>query len=210
MNFFKWGFSKMTLSRKDGHTINKKKAAITGGGGIVTAAMVSAAMFLSQTTTVGAPMTAQFEGMVLGNYIDTVGVETWCIGETQLGRLEEGYTPEYCQTLFNGRYPQYSAQLYACYDDTAKRYVTPAMHAAFTDVFYNTGAKCSTGMVRNLKRGKPVEACNYTLKYKRAGGKDCSVRSNGCYGVYSRRLKFHPKCVSDAKKIAPEGHGKND
>lgn len=212
MNFFRWVGSKMGLFKKQDGTINKKAVAATGGGGLVTAAMVSAAVFLSQTTTVGAPMTQQFEGRVLAVYKDVVGIDTWCDGETQLGRLPEGeeYTDEYCDTLWNARYPQYAAQLYSCYDDKAKRYVTPAMHAAFTDVFYNTGAKCNTGMVRNLKRGKPVEACNYILKYKRAGGKDCSVRSNGCYGVWDRRVKFHPVCMNDAKQLPPEGLGKDD
>ena len=152
-------------------------------------------------------MTAEFEGMVLENYTDVVGIETWCVGETMTGRLESGYTKEYCHSLFSSRFTQYSSQLYSCYDDTAKKYVTPKMHAAFVDVYYNTGAKCKTGMIRNLKKGKPVQACDYILKYKRAGGKDCSVRSNGCYGVYDRRLKFHPICVEDAKKIPKQGIG---
>lgn len=210
MNFFKWVGSKMGFFKKDDGKISTKAVVATGGGGLVTAAMVSAAIFLADTSFVGSKMTAEFEGIVLENYIDVVGVETWCVGETQLGRLEEGYTREYCMTLFNARYPQYAAQLYACYDDKAKRYVTPAIHAALTDVYYNTGAKCNTGMVRNLKRGNPVAACDYILKYKRAGGKDCSVRSNGCYGVWDRRLKFHPICMADAKKIPPDGLGMED
>lgn len=205
MKFFRWVFSKMGFFKKEDGQINTK--AVAGGGGLITAAMVSAALFLSNTVDHGAHMTAQFEGMVLENYIDTVGVETWCIGETQMGRLDAGYTKEYCEQLFFARYTQYSGQLYACYDDKAKRYVTPAMHAAFTDVYYNTGSRCNTGMIRNLKRGKPVVACEYTLKYKRAGGKDCSIRENNCYGVWKRRLEFYPKCLEDAKKIPPEGLG---
>lgn len=206
MNFFKWVFSKMFFSKRDDGQTNKTAVATTGGV-LITAAMVSAALFLSGTVDEGIKMTAQFEGMVLENYIDTVGVETWCIGETQMGRLETGYTKEYCEQLFYARYTQYSGQLYGCYNEKAKRYVTPAMHAAFTDVYYNTGARCSTGMIRNLKRGKPKVACDYILKYKRAGGKDCSVRANGCWGVWDRRLKFHPKCIKDAEQIPPEGLG---
>ena len=185
--------------------VRAKSVAI--GGGLVTAAMVSAAVFLGLTTPIGAPMTASFEGEVLRNYRDGVGVETWCIGETQMGRLEKGYTHEYCQTLFSARYPQYAAQLYSCYNDKAKRYVTPAMHAAFTDVYYNTGAKCSTGMIRNLKAGKPVQACDSTLQYKRAGGRDCSIKANGCYGVWDRRIKMYPICMNDAVKLPAEGLG---
>lgn len=186
--------------------INKPRAA--AGGGIVTAAMVSAAIFIGSSSNVGAPMTAQFEGEVLRNYIDAVGVETWCIGETQMGRLEKGYTHEYCQALFKARYTEYATRLYECYSEKDKRYVTPAMHATFTDIYYNTGAKCSTGMMRFIRAGKPVEACNYTLAYKRAGGRDCSIRANGCWGVWDRRKKILPVCVADAKQIPPGGLGK--
>lgn len=190
-----------------------KKTILTAaviGTTLTTAAVVTEHEFLAETAAEGSQMTAEFEGLVLENYIDVVGVETWCYGETQLGRMEAGYTQEHCLNLFKARYNQYSGQLYDCYDEKSKRYVTPAMHATFTDVFYNTGAKCKTGMIRNLKRGKPVEACNYILRYKRAGGKDCSVRRNNCYGVWDRRLKSLPMCLKDAEQLPPEGIGKND
>lgn len=179
----------------------KTKIVATGGAGLVTAASVSALIFLGMAGDKGAPMTAQFEGMVLENYIDVVGVETWCVGETQVGRLESGYTKEYCMSLFKQQFNQYSARLYDCYDQTAKENVTPAMHAAFTDVYYNTGARCNTSMIRALKANKPVKACDAMLLYKRAGGKDCSIRSNNCYGVWDRRLKMHEVCMQDAKLL---------
>lgn len=175
------------------------------GLGLVTAAMISTAAFIGLSVDKGAPMTQEFEGTVLANYIDAVGIETWCTGETQIGRLEKGYTPEYCKTLFLTRYPQYSMQVYDCYDKKAKRYVTPAIHAAITDVFYNAGANCKSSMIRNLKAGNPVEACNSIFNWKRAGGKDCSIRSNGCYGVWDRRLKVYPMCIADAKRIPAGG-----
>lgn len=180
---------------------NVKKA----GLGLVTAAMVSAGTFIGLSVKDSAPMTAQFEGEVLRNYIDVVGVETWCIGETQIGRLEAGYTKDYCMALFLKRYPEYSRAAYNCYNAEAKKYVTPAMHGAITDVFYNAGAGCKSGMIRNLKVGKPVEACYSILNYKKAGGKDCSIRSNGCYGVWDRRIKFFQKCVLDAQRIPVGG-----
>jgi GH24 family phage-related lysozyme (muramidase) len=81
------------------------------------------------------------------------------------------------------------------------------MHAAITDVSYNTGAGCNSGMIRNLKAGKPVAACKSILDWKRAGGKDCSIRSNGCYGVWDRRLKMYPLCNEDAQRLPPGGLG---
>lgn len=170
--------------------------------GIVTAAGVSAFAFLSMTNDSGIKYTQEFEGTVLENYIDSVGVETWCVGETQMGRLDKGYTKRYCNELFFSRYSQYSSQLYSCYSEDMKKYVTPMMHATFTDLYYNTGAKCNSGVMRALKRGDPVGACEFTLKYKFAGGKDCSIRTNNCYGVWQRRVKLVTPCVQDAVEVA--------
>jgi lysozyme len=174
------------------------------GLGLVTAAMVSAGTFLGLSIDKGAPMTAQFEGEVLKNYIDVVGVETWCYGETKVGRLEAGYTREYCMALFLKSYAKYSQSAYNCYDAEAKKHVTPAIHAGITDVFFNAGANCKSSMVRHLKAGKPMDACFSLLLYKYAGGKDCSIRSNGCFGVWDRRRKFYQMCALDAQKL-PKG-----
>lgn len=35
-----------------------------------------------------------------------------------------------------------------------------------------------------------------TLKWKYVAGRDCSVRSNGCYGVWKRQQDRHSKCVA--------------
>ncbi len=177
------------------------------GLGIVTAAMIGAAAFIGLSTDKGAPMTASFEGAVLRNYADIGGVESWCYGETQVGRLEKGYTLEYCKTLFYTRFPQYAEAVYDCYDAKAKRFVTPAMHSAFTDVFYNAGASCKSGMIRYLKAGNPVAACNNILAWRNVNGKDCSDRKNGCYGVWDRRVKFHALCINDAKLLPAGGIG---
>lgn len=177
--------------------------------GLVTAAVVGMAAFLGFSDPMGAPATASFEGEVLRNYIDVVGVETWCIGETQVGRLKAGYTHDYCMSLFKKRYAEYSRELYSCYSDTAKRYVTPAMHTAFVDVFYNTGAKCKTSMMRDLDARDPVKACTDTLKYRFSGGLDCSLPANkkACGGVWDRRQKFAAVCVRDAQQLPPQGIG---
>lgn len=206
MKFLTWAFSKMLGKKND-----QIKTKAVAGGGLVTAAMVSAALFIGIASQHGQPMTGEFEGLVLKNYRDSVGVLTWCRGETQMGYLPDGdYTKEYCETLFSARYPQYSAKQYQCYNEKMKRYVTPKMHAGLTDVFYNTGSSCKTGMMRALKRGDPVGSCEYILRYKYAGGKDCSIRSNNCYGVWKRRVAAYDLCIDDAKQIPPDGLGEED
>ena len=166
-----------------------------------TAATVSAAVFISMTANIGAPHTEVFEGTVLKNYYDSVGVETWCTGETQVGYKPGGdYDEEYCKALFFNSYTGYNTRLYACYSDVGKKFVTPQIHAAFTDLYYNTGRKCNTGMMRHINRGDPKKACDYILRYKYAGGKDCSLKSNRtCRGVWKRRLKMHDLCLSGIK-----------
>lgn len=170
---------------------------------IATSATLSGAMFMIESQNIGRDYTQQFEGTVLEVYRDSVGVETWCTGETMAGRLPEGekYTKEYCDQLFSASYSGYSARMYACYDNDMKKYVTPTMHATFTDVYYNTGKSCNTGMMRALRNKDPVGACEFILRYKYAGGKDCSVRANNCYGVWDRRVTMYDLCVEDAKKI---------
>ncbi|WP_180102216.1 lysozyme [Acinetobacter sp. YH12126] len=60
---------------------------------------------------------------------------------------------------------------------------------------FGTGAWSQSSMLRNLKQGKYVQACNSLLKWKYAAKRDCSVRSNNCYGVWARQLERHQKCM---------------
>ncbi|MDO7352429.1 glycoside hydrolase family protein [Acinetobacter baumannii] len=60
---------------------------------------------------------------------------------------------------------------------------------------YGIGAWSSSSMLKNLKVGKYKAACDSLLKYKYVAKRDCSVRSNGCYGVWTRQLERHSKCI---------------
>lgn len=60
---------------------------------------------------------------------------------------------------------------------------------------YGTLAFANSSMLRNLKQGKYKAACDSLLKYKYVAGRDCSIRSNGCYGVWTRQVERHKKCV---------------
>ncbi|MFZ5393316.1 glycoside hydrolase family protein [Acinetobacter seifertii] len=61
---------------------------------------------------------------------------------------------------------------------------------------YGVSAWSSSSMLRNLKVGKYKAACDSLLKWKFVAKRDCSIRSNGCYGVWSRQLDRHQKCLS--------------
>ena len=60
---------------------------------------------------------------------------------------------------------------------------------------YGTPTFANSSMLRNLKAGKYKVACDSLLKYKFVAGRDCSVRSNGCYGVWTRQVERHKKCI---------------
>lgn len=204
----------------------KKRTVISGG--VTTIASVGVAAFLVLAGQEGKPKTEKYEGIILGEYYDTSHVLTWCGGETQVGRLPEGeaYTYEYCKPLFDAQWDRYSAKMASCYPEDLYPYISVNMHVAFTDTFYNTGARCSSGMMRALKRKDLTGACEFLKEYRhsrtarggrldmldgRKNGKmDCSLtegEAQGCYGVWKRRLEFYEDCIKEAKQIPPEGIG---
>ena len=60
---------------------------------------------------------------------------------------------------------------------------------------YGTGAWSQSSMLKNLKAGKYKQACDSLLKYKYVAKRDCSIRKNNCYGVWTRQLERHQKCM---------------
>ncbi|WP_166166811.1 lysozyme [Acinetobacter sp. SA01] len=67
----------------------------------------------------------------------------------------------------------------------------------YLDFTYNFGQANWNGssMLRNLKQGKYVQACQSLLKWKYVAKRDCSVRSNNCYGVWTRQIDRYQKCI---------------
>lgn len=60
---------------------------------------------------------------------------------------------------------------------------------------FGTGAWQSSSMLRNLKVGKHVQACESLLKWRFVAKKDCKIRSNNCYGVWTRQKARYNKCM---------------
>ena len=60
---------------------------------------------------------------------------------------------------------------------------------------YGLGAWSQSSMLRNLKVGQYKHACESLLKWKFVAKRDCSIRSNGCYGVWTRQVARHDKCM---------------
>ena len=50
-------------------------------------------------------------------------------------------------------------------------------------------AAVKSTVIKTLNQGKYAEVPDQLLRWHYAGGKDCIIRSNNCYGVWKRRLE---------------------
>ncbi|KRI46531.1 lysozyme [Acinetobacter pittii] len=67
----------------------------------------------------------------------------------------------------------------------------------YLDFMYQFGQSAWSGssMRRLILQGQPRQACDALLKWKYVAKRDCSIRSNGCYGVWTRQVDRYQKCV---------------
>ncbi|EPF6484491.1 phage-related lysozyme (muraminidase) [Acinetobacter baumannii] len=67
----------------------------------------------------------------------------------------------------------------------------------YLDFSYQYGVPtfAKSSMLKHLKAGQYKAACDSLLKYKYVAKRDCSIRKNGCYGVWTRQLERHAKCI---------------
>ena len=75
--------------------------------------------------------------------------------------------------------------------------LSQAEYDVYLDFTYNFGQSNwnSSSMRRLLNQGQHRQACDALLKWKYVAKKNCSIRSNNCYGVWTRQLDRHQKCV---------------
>ncbi|MFA3655962.1 lysozyme [Acinetobacter baumannii] len=76
--------------------------------------------------------------------------------------------------------------------------LTQTEYDVYLDFVYNFGQSNwnQSSMKSELIKGNHIAACNALLKWKFVAKRDCSIRSNGCYGVWTRQLDRHQKCLS--------------
>lgn len=148
----------------------------------------------------GIAYTQSKEGTVLVPYRDSVGVATIGTGTTVYpnGQKVKMTDPKITQK-------QATEYLKFHIDKDAKIFnksllgipLSQTEYDLYMDFTYQfgTGAWSSSSMLRNLKQGKYKQACDSLLKWKYAAKRDCSVRSNNCYGVWVRQVERHSKCI---------------
>lgn len=159
--------------------VSKTKIGIT----IVAAALIAAVPFITDR-----------EGESLEAYKDSVGVLTICRGETFGVSANDKLTKEECAALAQSRIGMFMLQIVPLIENE----VSPKTLAAHTSFAYNIGIdgyRRSTTL-RLTNAGDLRGGCQAMMKWLTAGGKDCSVRENNCYGLYLRRQDEVKLCLA--------------
>lgn len=155
-------------------------------GGVIAAALMAAIPFIGD-----------HEGDKLDSYEDVVGVWTICEGVTTGVKAGQHMSKQQCETLNNSTIGHFMSQV-------ASKITVPVMPetlAAHTSFAYNIGiagyARSKT--LRYTNAGKIAEGCKAMANWETAGGMNCTVRKNNCYGIVLRRNDEMKLCLGDLK-----------
>jgi lysozyme len=87
------------------------------------------------------------------------------------------------------------------FEGALKQCVTAPLSQGEYDVYlsfsYNIGSSafCGSTLVRKLNVGDYSGACGELLRWRYVARRDCSVRSNNCYGLWLRRQGEYQRCM---------------
>jgi lysozyme len=153
------------------------------------AAIVGAAVAAACLT-----FTGSHEGVSLKPYNDRLAgnVDTVCFGETHVAM--HTYTLPECQQILSESLAGYADAVRTAtpgFDE-----LTQGQKVAAVDLAYNTGINNYRGStLRRLYISHDFpHACDEFLKWRFADGRDCAVESNGCIGIYRRRIAERSAC----------------
>jgi len=132
-----------------------------------------------------APFLSDKEGNELEAYQDVVGVYTICGGVTLGVTKGMKLTEAECEALTSATTKEFLEQV--AQKITAP--VSPDTLAAHTSFAYNigVGGYSRSKTLRLTNAGDLAGGCRAMGNWFLAGGKDCRIRENNCYGVINRR-----------------------
>lgn len=87
------------------------------------------------------------------------------------------------------------------FEGAMKQCVTAPLTQGEYDVYlsfsYNVGSSafCGSTLVKKLNSLDYQGACNELLKWRYMARRDCSIRSNNCYGLWIRRQGEYQRCL---------------
>lgn len=169
---------------------------------LIGAAATVGGVYITGVSDKGVSFTAKEEGFVSKPYKDSVGVPTIGIGTTVYpdGKrvtlkdkpIDRKQAEQYLKLHMNKDAVRFNRSLQGVK-------VSQTEYDLYMDFTYQFGISNwqKSSMLSNLKKGKYVAACKSLLNWHKAGGRDCRVRSNNCYGVWTRQQKRYNACMSE-------------
>lgn len=126
------------------------------------------------------------EGLSYTGYLDSVGVPTVCYGHTRTAVVGQRFSQERCEELLNEDLAEFAATV----NKNIKVDLSQPQFDALVSFCYNVGSHaCKTStMFRLINDGDYLGGAAQFDRWYRAGGRDCRVRRNNCYGVWTRRM----------------------
>ncbi len=141
-----------------------------------------------------------YEGYSSKPYLDSGKVATIGIGST---KYENGTPVKMADKPITKERAIQISKSHISKDEMAFRKSLPGVkltqteYDVYLDFVYNFGQSNwnQSSMKSELIKGNHIAACNALLKWKFVAKRDCSIRKNGCYGVWTRQLERHAKCI---------------
>lgn len=137
----------------------------------------------------GGLFVAEHEGLVLGTYVDPVGIVTECFGQRADGQAPgQVRTLDYCLNQLADSLAIYNQQLLGL---TAGVYLSEGEHAAYLSFIYNVGSENfrTSTLRKKLLMGDRAAACHELPRWVYAKGRKLS-------GLINRRAKERDLCLS--------------
>jgi len=136
-----------------------------------------------------------FEGIKFKSYRDSVGIWTICRGHTLNVTENQIADKKQCDEWFQQDVDIAENAFNKLVNNPHE--VPVNVKAAALSFIFNAGAQnfAKSTMRKKINRRDFKGACNEFPKWKFAKGRDCTVRSNNCYGLIIRRQKEKELCL---------------
>lgn len=133
------------------------------------------------------------EGTKFRSYQDGIGIWTICRGHTKGVKPNETATLAQCDKW----YADDITDAQRAYHRFVQKTYPANVEAAAISFIFNAGAGnfSKSTLRKKLNEGDLIGACNEFTRWKYAGGKDCTIRSNNCYGLIVRRQQEKELCL---------------
>lgn len=150
------------------------------------------ALGLSSALATSGLFIAKHEGLILGTYLDPVGILTSCFGHTGSElKHNQKFTENECLATLSKDLEKHNKEMMGY----VKIPLSDEEHAAYLSFVYNVGVgnfKSST-LLKNLNASKREAACNQLTKWVFAKGKKLR-------GLVTRREEERKLCLSGLNK----------